>query len=578
MNITQKIIESKYYQSEYETLNKEFNYIIEDSYIIDKQDQSKKIKILFDEICYNRDYKSYRLFCIDYPLVGGTGIKPSTSQDGDLDYQGIPKPQKPTYDQACQFLLFGSSFSPNSIVMGKADRQIEQIIDSQYRLIKGSEKDLYNKVQRIHEKTLDDLVCANAEYKQLQTNEKQMSNLSLLLENYLIGKLNEVIYQELKVTYREENIALYEKMISLSKQSLEDIGIRKEFEPHLSKAIETMLYYSTEPSNPFDKLLTVIQASNEIEESIKATSILEAIDDQMLTITGDDALPLTAYLLIQSRPKYLESDLIYCTNFIFTNILNSSFGYYLVNFQAAIDYIKSISIKNGNGDESNNSNGSSNENNHTSYYSTDYNEYSIKENNNINNSNNNLINNNTYPTIPSYLTTGSIYQPSFNQPSFRKSISVSTFDHGSDYSSNTNHINSNTTSRSSHFSPLTKNYSSSSSSTTSPTNNNSIYTSSPNLLNHFNSLSTSGGGGTKKSNYPDTSSKYNTISSSTFSRNNTTSSTSSTSTQNNTFQYKEYTKAPTVIRLDDDDDNDLGDFIGRLKDMKDDVIVASQFK
>ncbi|KYQ96898.1 hypothetical protein DLAC_04215 [Tieghemostelium lacteum] len=513
MNISQKVVEShilvesKYYQSEYDALSNDESYIIENGILVLKRDATKRVKILFDEICYNKEFKSYRLLCIEAPLVGGTGIKPSMSTDNDLgEFQGISKPTRPTFEQAVFFLLGGSSQSPNSIVIRKAHEQINEFEDNN-DLVKGSENVFFEKIKVIHERVLDDLICANAEYKQLQSNEKQIANLSIILESYIMGKLFNKVYEELKVLYKKENQQLYDIVVLLSKHSLEDLGIKSQFEPHLIEACTMMtVLYNQDVQTPFDKLLSAIQSSAQIEESIKATSLLEAVDSDQLQMTADDSLPILSYLLIQARPKYLETDLKYCTNFIFTEIHNSSYGYHLVNFTAAINYIKSLAktlnLVNSNGvDEvaastsppSSLSSNSSLNNNDVNSPSTSSSSSSERKN--------------SYPPMPTFSSSSSFYiNDSYNSSSF---------------------TNSN---RKSIQSPFTStpnlNY-------TTPSKVNESYMSSP---------------------LP----PQQTI-------------------NNNTP--REFSKPPNVIMLDDDeDDNHLGDFIGRLRDMKDDVVVSSQFK
>ncbi|EGC39723.1 hypothetical protein DICPUDRAFT_147431 [Dictyostelium purpureum] len=553
MNFTQKIveshvfIESKYYQSEYETLNKDTHYIIDNGYIIDKNNSSKKVKILFDELCYNKDFKSYRLICIEEPLVGSTGVKPSISfSQSDMDLIGhhffIPKPQKPTFTQSKDFFLLDKGLTTiTTIVLNKANKQLEDFEMNNSILCKESVENVRRSLLLIHEKVLDDLVCANAEYKQLQTNEKQMNNLSMLLESYIMGKLQNKIYEELKIIYEKEDSQLYEKMLYLSKQSLGEIGIKQEFEAHLIKAKEVMLSFSSDlpttsseideiaspvtsstitlsssvpsPSvTPLDKLLTIIQASKEIEESIKMRTLLECVDeDNVLTITGDDALPLTAYLLIQARPKHLISDLMYCSKFIFTEIFNSSMGYHLINLTAAVDYIKRFDILS---------------------------DKTITYNASINyNSTENLVSVNSI-SINSNAMSSPPYQSQSNNNN-----------------KNSNSNNSNESDEAALYNNLKK--------ISITNNNNNQFTSTPNL---FNSLPNT----TKND-------KYSTISIST---KNIAGIHGTTTTINNNIttidnNYK-YSKAPTVISLNDEDD--LGDFIGRLRELKDDVIVASEFK
>ncbi|KAF2075199.1 hypothetical protein CYY_003504 [Polysphondylium violaceum] len=526
MNVSQKVveshvfIESKYYQSEYETLCDDSSYFVENGFIVDKNNKSKKVKILFDEICYNKDYKSYRLLCIEAPLVGGTGIKPSISHEEFDHFQGIVKPQRPTFEQSIQFLL-DSPASINSIVMRKADKLIEDFQNT-WKIIKGRETDLKESLEILHEKVLNDLVCANAEYKQLQSNHKQMLNLSMILESYILGRLYDKIYKELLNQYELENMQLYEKTIKLSKHSIEDLGIRASFEPHLSKAIEIVNSFEKEKT-PIDKLLSIVQASKEIEESIRARSILEGTEEEdILTITGDDALPITAYLLIQARPKSLQTDLIYCSHFIISSISNSSLGYHLVNFTAAIDYIKRL-----------------------------YQEFVEKqlEDNTIS----------TSTTSPTSSTTNLTSSLSFSD------ISIS------DNNSNNNNNNNNFVDNNSLRNNLNDINNNSSSSSTIRKNSNPIQ---PNLnkFNQYNSTPNLHYQSTISSplkpiiGHTENAHKYNTLTSNSNAPNNR-----STLTSNYV-----YTKAPTVIDLNDDESG-LGEFIGKLKDIKEDVVVGSYY-
>ncbi|GAM21854.1 hypothetical protein SAMD00019534_050290 [Acytostelium subglobosum LB1] len=305
--------------------------------ITDKANPSKRIKILYTEICYNRDYKPYRFLCVEYPLVGGTGIKPSMSREASQEF-GIAKPQKPTF-QTSKTFLYSKPDSPNVIVMKKAEREFDTFLQETI-FNANTEQQVIEDIQRMKEKLMDDLVCACAEYKALQSNEKQMNSLSLLVDCYLLGSLNSLIYQGLKEIYSQKNNYYYERMTILSNLTLDDIGVKKEFAPHLARATDVMIQFQSDVT-PIDKLLTIVQASNEIENSIKTSSQFE-LSDESLTITGDDALPLTSYLIIQAHPRHLESDLIYCTNYIFSNISTMSLGYHLVNFQASIEYIKHL--------------------------------------------------------------------------------------------------------------------------------------------------------------------------------------------------------------------------------------------
>jgi len=62
-------------------------------------------------------------------------------------------------------------------------------------------------------------------------------------------------------------------------------------------------------------------------------------------ITTDDLIPLITQVIIQAQPKHLHSNILYMDYFIFANIANTSFGFTLVTFRAAVEYLRSDEIK-----------------------------------------------------------------------------------------------------------------------------------------------------------------------------------------------------------------------------------------
>ncbi|EGG22467.1 hypothetical protein DFA_04595 [Cavenderia fasciculata] len=508
MNITQHVLEShiligsKFYQDEYETYNRNATYTIENSLIIDKADPSKKIKILFDEICYNKDFKPYRFFCIEYPLVGGTGIKPSISMDGE-DFGLISRPQKPTFDHSKTFLLSPST-PCNRIIINKLDDDLGRVQNEIGVLTRTNESQLLEQLKRLHEKYLDDLVCANVEYKELRSNERQMNNLSMHLESYIFGKIGKYVYNGLKDIHREKNNFYYEKMLMLSDLSLEDMGVNGAFSVHMTKALEAMFHFQHQDLTPIDKLLTVIQASSEIETSIKASSLLQ-LSDQTLAITGDEAFPLISFLLIQTHPRNLESDLQYCINYILSKISSTSLEYNLINLQASLEHIKQLIEANQNKLDQ-------------QAAKKVQDEQTLLE-----------------QQTSSSSSQQSIKKPPFNLPTYLSSNSLL-----SSYTSNNNNGSGNL---SSFYSPSTSTIIPDSASFENHSNNN-------NINNNNNTKSPLSPNNNNNSSYQPTINRYLTNNNSSFSPQPPPVSKYNAS---NPFPYQKYTKPPSVISLDDDE-------------------------
>jgi len=204
MKITQDTIESHilqpspYFQGEYITLNQK-TVNIEDNNIkiSDDYGETRKAKILFEEVFYNKDDRSFKVLCLNIPLVG------------NYEVTGITKLPSTKNLQECIEFLFSSPV--NRVVLSKINEQIAEFNKS-YVIVKGFEHHAVEKAKFFCTKALEDLACGNPDFRALYGNDSMLNELSLVVENYVLAGLYAKLFSSLGSLYKEEDDTLYERM------------------------------------------------------------------------------------------------------------------------------------------------------------------------------------------------------------------------------------------------------------------------------------------------------------------------------------------------------------------------------
>eukprot|EP01113_Clastostelium_recurvatum_P044360 TRINITY_DN7481_c0_g1_i6.p1 TRINITY_DN7481_c0_g1~~TRINITY_DN7481_c0_g1_i6.p1 ORF type:complete len:605 (-),score=135.72 TRINITY_DN7481_c0_g1_i6:14-1795(-) len=372
-SLTQEAIEahvvqpSPYFQGEYVTANGRA-LSIEKGVVSTGEGFSTgaSATILFEELFYNRDYKSFRVVCISAPLVGASP-RPRAKLVSQSSLTHIPPaiPTRPTLE-TCSSFLRSPAYPVNSIVLAKLDSQIQEFA-STYVMVKGYEHDAVSKVRTLTDKAQEDLICANPDFRQIYTDSdsSHMDGLAQVIETYIMGLLHDRIFPALKDIYREEDEHMLRIMDEFQHIRLGDLGLAEDLEQHTGEGIY-FLSQLDHKCTPFDKLFCFQDANNSVANSLsisvaahKASPLSSAPSTPFSTspiaspsllasppatpstsmITADELLPLLVYMIVKSRIPNLASTVAYVEHFIMSNISSNSLGYTFVNLQAASQFI-----------------------------------------------------------------------------------------------------------------------------------------------------------------------------------------------------------------------------------------------
>eukprot|EP01127_Copromyxa_protea_P002855 TRINITY_DN12788_c0_g1_i1.p1 TRINITY_DN12788_c0_g1~~TRINITY_DN12788_c0_g1_i1.p1 ORF type:complete len:503 (-),score=54.06 TRINITY_DN12788_c0_g1_i1:7-1491(-) len=306
---------------------------IEDQCIVEKEgwEEKRKIRIIDEELFYNQHYKPFKVLLVDQPMMGGT----ASHLTGYADVpQIMPNPKD--WSSCLEYLR---SFPENEIVLRKIDQNTEQFKQS-YVLVKGFEDDAREKVSKLVETAIEQLLCANIFYRKMQDNLRQLRDISLIIESYVMSGLFDMICIGLRQLREADDYKTYSVLNACKVSSL----TLKDFDSH------------PEMTNiDFSGSVSILRGLNQCRHPLQMLYVLtDSVDSIIATVenagtglmvTTDDLIPIITYVITQSDFAYYESCLYYIENFIFTDISTTKLGFNSTNFRASIMYMKSKAME-----------------------------------------------------------------------------------------------------------------------------------------------------------------------------------------------------------------------------------------
>lgn len=163
-----------------------------------------------------------------------------------------------------------------------------------------------------------------------------------------MGKIHNKLFYKLTSLYKEEDDYINKciHLLEERKVTKSELGIRNDIQCDLSESIGEMKKLDRKDT-PLSKLISIHAVSSLISSAVSAFVALSRKSSDssssgglvhsqifLLTIfldaavTTDDLIPLMTEVILQSKPRYLHSSLFYMENFIFSNIANTSLGYF----------------------------------------------------------------------------------------------------------------------------------------------------------------------------------------------------------------------------------------------------------
>lgn len=328
-------------------------------------------RILFDELFYNKKLQPFRVVCIEKPIVSlsaalaasgdsngsiSTATTTAAFEASNLQTKMIPIT---TAGAAFQFL---SEYAENVIVLRSFRQKHFEPFSKSFSIARGRELVSLPSIRELIEDSVDQLICANADFRLLLANKNHLRQLHVVVELYVMSILADRIFHQLTtVSFVMEDEAFYNKTLSLQSASTAYIGVRVDLlssDPvsDLSEALalvsDRSLGLDASTIAPLQKVFLLKDSIDAIRRGLAlarqrrllADGIASPRDEESRLITTDDIIPLLAFVLIHAKLRYVHSALFMMQNFVFSDVFTSELGFNVVSFAAAYEYVRRVAL------------------------------------------------------------------------------------------------------------------------------------------------------------------------------------------------------------------------------------------
>eukprot|EP01126_Amoeba_proteus_P031850 TRINITY_DN3116_c0_g2_i5.p1 TRINITY_DN3116_c0_g2~~TRINITY_DN3116_c0_g2_i5.p1 ORF type:complete len:337 (-),score=76.24 TRINITY_DN3116_c0_g2_i5:291-1301(-) len=237
-------------------------------------------------------------------------------------------------------------FPENEIVLRKIDTYIQDF-ESSYVLVRGFEDDAREKISKLVETAWEQLLCANIFFRKMQDNPKQLRDISLIIESYVMERLHKMIFHGLKELRVQEDEIFYQLISSHRRGQTTHsyFGVRPDFSDFFFGKPASVLSQLDSCGTPLQMLFVfmncmelLLSEGERVQKGKKGGGGGGGGGDTV--ITTDDMIPILGYVITLSDYRFYETTLYYVENFIFTDISTTKFGFNLTSFKASIMFLK----------------------------------------------------------------------------------------------------------------------------------------------------------------------------------------------------------------------------------------------
>lgn len=292
-------------------------------------EHSSNIKIVSEELCYNKKYKPYKMLIIESPLVGA--VKGRRGSAGLSD--AFLKPRI-TFDENVKFL---NLFPECRFQLLNLDKSIQQF-NHNYLMVKGYLQAAAEKLKKIWQENVEAVIKAN-KYVSLQSDSRLKDALALATESYLMGGVHRKVMKAVLDECQERDRLLATKAGQLQGITGKQLGIKDDFICPLTSSVVELARLDGIIC-PHEKLCclksTLESISEEVTEHLKA-DLVPGFTLQCLTT--EDLIPLLVLVISRAKCYHLASNLLYIEYFHWVSSKSDNLGYSLVTFKAAIEYM-----------------------------------------------------------------------------------------------------------------------------------------------------------------------------------------------------------------------------------------------
>jgi len=155
-----------------------------------------------------------------------------------------------------------------------------------------------------------------------------------------MGNLYGLIVLEFRRIFSERDRSLFTIIKKYRNTELISFAVNPNFDGKNFATPISILQTLETNQTPMEMMHCIQSVNDSIIAAVEANLTDKNISLKNVAITTDELIPLIAYIITRVDLKYLESNMYYMENFIFTNISTTQFGFTLVNFRAAILFLR----------------------------------------------------------------------------------------------------------------------------------------------------------------------------------------------------------------------------------------------
>ncbi|XP_022110510.1 ankyrin repeat domain-containing protein 27-like [Acanthaster planci] len=292
--------------------------------------QQDTVRVLSEELGYNKNYKPFKMLIIERPLEGAR--KGRRGSAGLSDEFLTPRT---TYAENCKFL---SLFHENRAQLSNMQMKISEF-NQTYMILPGYLMDTACKLRGIWEHSRLAFSETN-NYIRLQSDSRLEEAITVALESYIMGGVHTKVFKAVCQQMAEDDQVLYRRVQELQGVKANQLGVKKDFCCPLPAAVVELARLDG-INNPQEKLLCLKSTLDAITDEVSAYLRMNLAPGYSLPcLTSDELIPLQVLVISQAKCQYLASNLFYMEHFHWVKSDHNDVGYTLVSFKAAMEYMK----------------------------------------------------------------------------------------------------------------------------------------------------------------------------------------------------------------------------------------------
>lgn len=288
--------------------------------------EKRSIPIKFEEVFYNKSSEPFRVICIEHPTNGRVETGTELSRLSEIR----------KYDECRLYLL---SDPVNRVVLSKLEATAFQEFVVEFARGTRSERDIAARTSKLVDYVIQQLVCANPEFREFEKRPSTLKQLEIVIETWVLGRVGPTVMSALMQCFELMDSEVHRVLRANQGITLHNLNLRPELICDFSTAIELASAQLDRITTPMEKLLLLQDIIENIQRTIELSFSANAgMSDNMLA--SDDLIPIMVFVLLQAKPQHLNSTLFYAQNFTRYNLKTSQLGFHLVTFTAAAEFIK----------------------------------------------------------------------------------------------------------------------------------------------------------------------------------------------------------------------------------------------